>query len=433
MGAVKKKSIRKRILSVGFAAALIIFCVIYLTVLQKDVSGISLGKQTAERGDIQATVLTTGTLNPVTVVDIGSQVSGLVTALYADFNSHVEKGQALARLDPEPFEVRVKQAEASNRGAQADLEKAKINYDNAESKYERAKVLFDKALISIEEKETVESQYLSAKADVVSARSRLVQSKSALDSAKVDLSYTVIESPISGVVINRAINVGQTVAARFAAPTLFQIADDLTKMRVECNIREANIGMVRQGQEVEFTVDAYPGLPFNGRVSQVRFAPEQVQNVVSYITVVDVDNPDMKLLPGMTANITIAVGQAQDVLLVPNAALRFVPPSDLGLKLESGPGDAAEAGGPRAGGDLLPDGLTSEQWNAGLRSVWVREANGPLRMVLVRTGLTDTAKTEIRAVVQGELHEGDTVVTWAKTPESERLRKASSMRRGHFH
>ena len=433
MGIARKKSGRKKFVSIGFAASLIVFCVIYFTVLQKDVSGISLGKQTVERGDIGATVMTTGTLNPVTVVDIGSQVSGLVTALYADFNSRVNKGQVLAELDQTPFKVRVQQAEASLRSAEADLEKAKVSIDNAESKNERAKVLFDKSLISIEEKETVETQYLSAKADLVSARSRLVQAKAALESAKVDLSYTVIRSPISGVVINRAINVGQTVAARFEAPTLFQIADDLTKMRVECNIREANIGLVRQGQNVEFTVDAYPGTPFEGKVSQVRFAPEQVQNVVSYITVVDVENPDLKLLPGMTATITIGVGEAHDVLLVPNAALRFVPPSDIGLYLDSGNNPGERASGPNAG-ELLPDGLTNEQWNEGLRSVWVQDRNRRLRLVLVKTGLTDTAKTEIREVVKGQLRAGDTVITWAKTPESELERKASSMRRGrHFH
>lgn len=414
---------KKRILSVAFPTALAILGVLYFTAWRKEAAGFALGKSTVERGDVQATVKTRGPLNPVTVIDVGSQVSGLVSALHADFNSFVKRGQVLAELDQDPFLMRVKQAEADLKIARASLAKAEVSVRNLESQYKRATALFNKALVSTEERETVQADYLSSKADLAAAQSRLLQSEAQLEAAKVDLSYTLIKSPIDGVVIKRAINVGQTVAARFEAPVLFQIADDLTHMRVECKIRELDIGLVRRGQDVTFFVDAYPGVPFKGVISQVRYASEQVQNVVSYTTVADVENSDRRLLPGMTANVTIDVGSAHGVLLVPNAALRFIPPSDLAeMTGVDWNGETAVRGGPQeeqdypgaAGGSR---GVRYERGNM-IRSLWVQEPGGGIRLLLVRPGLTDTTRTEVREVVKGELREGDVVIISARTPET---------------
>ena len=277
------------------------------------------------RGDIEALVVTTGTLNPVKIVDVGSQVSGRIKNIYVDFNSKVKQGQVIAELDQEFFLTRVKQNEANFQSAKASLEKTKVNLENIKKQYERSLELFEKELISFETKENSETQYYSAKADVQSAEAGIKQAESQLESGKVDLEYTVIKSPIDGIVINRNINVGQTVAASFQAPVLFQIADKLDKMQVECSVDEADIGKVQEGQKVRFTVDAFPDENFSGRVIQVRYSPVTVQNVVTYTTIVQVDNPELKLRPGMTANASIVVGQASNALLVSNAALRFTP------------------------------------------------------------------------------------------------------------
>jgi HlyD family secretion protein len=427
---------QKRILSVAFPTALVVLSVLYFTVWRKDAAAFALGKTTVERGDVQATVKTRGPLNPVTVVDVGSQVSGLVSALHTDFNSHVKQGQLLAELDQDPFLMRMKQAEADLNMARAALAKAEVRVRNLESQYKRATALFDKAMVSIEEKETVQADYLSSKADLAAARSRLVQSEAQLEAAKVDLSYTAIKSPIDGVVIKRAVNVGQTVAARFEAPVLFQIADDLTHMRVECKIRESDIGLVKKGQLATFFVDAYPGVPFKGIISQVRYASEQVQNVVSYTTVADVDNSDLRLLPGMTANVTIDVGSARGVLLVPNAALRFIPPSDLAEMTEvDWNGETAVRGVSQEEQDYPVDPRASRpvRYERGemIRSLWVQEPDGGIRLNLIRTGLTDTTRTEVREVVKGKLQEGDVVIISAKTPETvEAARQALRNMRG---
>jgi HlyD family secretion protein len=431
---------KKRILSVAFPTALALLGVLYFSVWRKDAAGFTLGKTIVERGDVQATVKTRGPLNPVTVVDVGSQVSGLVSALHADFNSFVKRGQPLAELDQDPFLMRVKQAEAELKMARAALAKAEVNVRNLESQYKRATALFDKAMVSTEEKETVQADYFSSKADLAAAQSRLLQSEAQLEAAKVDLSYTVIKSPIDGVVIKRAINVGQTVAARFEAPVLFQIADDLTHMRVECKIRESDIGLVRGGQSVTFFVDAYPGVPFKGVISQVRYASEQIQNVVSYTTVADVENPDLRLLPGMTANVTIDVGSAHGVLLVPNAALRFIPPSDLAEMTDvDWSGETVVRGGPQEEEDYpgAPGGSRRVRYERGemVRSLWIQEPDGGIRLLLIRPGLTDTTRTEVRQVLKGELREGDVVIISAKTPETVEaarmaLRNMRGFRRG---
>jgi len=400
-------------------------------------------KKAIDKGNIEALVITTGSLNPVTTVDVGSQVSGKIDELYVDFNSRVKKGQVIAELDQAQFITRVRQNEANYQSAEASLVKTKVTLDNTKKKYDRAMNLFEKDLISFEEKEAIETQYYSAMADIQSSEARLEQAESQLDSSKVDLTYTIIKSPIDGVVINRRVNIGQTVAASFQAPVLFQIANDLSKMQVECSVDEADIGKVKEGQKVRFTVDAFPDENFTGKVSQVRYSPEIVQNVVTYTTIVEVDNPEMKLRPGMTATASVVTGEAKNVLRVPNSALRFNPslsPEEMRELMESmrqemreRRGDSSRPEGSSPGGDAHRQAAQrpgSGQHASGMRGfsmqgarmrqfarVWMEDESGKLKMAFVRTGVTDNNYTEI---VSGSLKEGQLVITGETSGQEDR-------------
>lgn len=416
----------KKKLFIGFILVVAVFIVLYFTVF-KSKNGESIGyqKEAITRGSIQALVDTTGTLNPVNIVDVGSQVSGKIEDIFVDFNSQVTAGQIIAKIDQELFITKVNQNEANYQSSVAALEKSKISLALAEKKLERSKELFEKKLISVEERENAEANYYNAKSDLQSAEARLAQSKSQLESSKVDLAYTIIKSPIDGVVINRNINVGQTVAASFQAPVLFQIANDLTKMQVECSVDEADIGKVEEGQKVTFTVDAFPNDRFRGSVKQVRYSPEVVSNVVTYTTIVEVDNPDLKLRPGMTATVSIVVGEARDKLLVPNSALRFTPNltqeqmralfAEMGRGRQSNGGQSSSLN-PQSG--QRPQGnvpSTARQFGEGIAAgrmqdmgrVWLEDENGKLKMVFFKTGVTDNIYTE---VVSGDLEDGQEVI-----------------------
>jgi HlyD family secretion protein len=277
------------------------------------------------RGDIEMAVTATGTVNPVTTVLVGTQVSGTIKNIYVDFNSPVKKGQLIARIDPALFEAQVNQARANLLAAKANLEKAEATSVDAKRTMERNKELLSKNLIAQSDFDTAETNYETADASVGAAKSQVAQSEAALSSAETNLFYTKIVSPVDGIVVSRNVDVGQTVAASFQTPTLFSIAQDLTKMQIDTNVAEADIGNVKFGQDVEFTVDAYPDTTFKGKVSQVRNAPIIVQNVVTYDVVINVDNPELKLKPGMTANVSIIVLIRKNVLKIPNAALRFKP------------------------------------------------------------------------------------------------------------
>lgn len=426
---------------------IIVGVIFSLTVLRHSANG-GIQYRTAKvtRGDIEAIVVTTGTINPVTLVDVGSQVSGKIAKIYVDFNSRVKKGDILAEIDQSSFLTRIKQAEANYQSAKASLERARVTMETSKKKYERALKLFEQKLISPEEKETAETNYFNAVADYQSALARLEQAKSQLESSRVDLSYTVIKSPIDGVVIKRNINVGQTVAASFQAPVLFQIANDLTKMQVECSVDEADIGKIKEGQKVRFTVDAFPEESFEGVVSQVRYAPEVVQNVVTYTTIVSVENPEMKLRPGMTATVSIIVGEARNVLRVPNAALRFRPQlspeemkkmfEELRAQRRSTSGNSASSSGrrpPFSGERGASQGERSakDKSRQGMAMVWVLEEGHKLRPMPVKTGVTGDEYTEI---VRGDLKEGDEVVIGTgASPRSSSSRSAtSSLRRSMF-
>lgn len=379
-----------------------------------------------DKGTVTALVDTTGTLNPVTIVDIGSQVSGKIEKINVDFNSQVKAGQVLAQLEQLNFQTKVQQNEANYSSSVAALEKSRVSLENSKKKYDRAKVLFEKELLSYEEFEAAETQYFSAKADLQSSEARLEQAKAQLDTSKVDLTYTIIKSPIDGVVINRAVNVGQTVAASLQAPVLFQVANDLTKMQVECSVDEADIGRVKEGQTARFTVDAFPDDRFSGVVKQVRYSPEVIQNVVTYTTIVDVDNPEMKLRPGMTATISIVVGEAKNAIRVPNSALRFQPPPEVlqamfeemrremqAKRAESGRADSQQEKRRPQGSFQMGQGFGRTGSRARDRArVWTLDETEKLKMVSIRIGVTDNTYTEVTG---GDLQEGMEVITGENT------------------
>ena len=277
------------------------------------------------RGDVEMAVTATGTVNPVTTVLVGTQVSGTIKNIYVDFNSPVKKGQLIAQIDPALFEAQVNQARATLLSAKANVEKADASEVDAKRSMERNKELVSKNLIAQSDFDTAETNYETAKASVSAAQAQVKQSEAALSSAETNFFYTKIISPVDGIVVSRNVDVGQTVAASFQTPTLFSIAQDLTKMQIDTNVAEADIGNVKVGEDVEFTVDAYPDITFKGKVWQVRNAPITVQNVVTYDVVIQVNNPELKLKPGMTANVSIIIAIKKDVLRIPNAALRFKP------------------------------------------------------------------------------------------------------------
>ena len=281
------------------------------------------------RGSVVDTVGATGTLQAVTTVQVGSQVSGTVQELYADFNSIVHKGQVIARLDPSLFQTQIDQQKANLIRAEADLERLKVSLDDAKVKLTRAQDLHARNLISQSDLETAQVAARSAEAQLRSQEAQVTQARASLGQSQVNLDHTIITAPIDGIVISRNVDVGQTVAASMQAPILYLLAADLAKMQVVASIDEADVGRIRPDQVVKFRVDAYPTEEFTGSVSQIRLEPVVVQNVVTYNTVIDVPNPQLKLKPGMTANVTIEIARADNVLRVPAAALRFRPTADM--------------------------------------------------------------------------------------------------------
>ncbi len=304
------------------------------------------------RGDIVDAVAATGTLEAVTTVQVGTQVGGIIQELYADFNSIVRKGQVIARLDPTLLQTNIEQQRANVTRSEADLDRLKVGLADAQQKLDRSKALFEKNLLPKTDLDTAQVNVQSAQAQIKSAEAALVQAKSQLNTAEVNLAHTVITAPIDGIVISRAVEPGQTVNAGMSAPTLYVLAADLTKMQVNANIDEADVGRMRPGQVVTFRVDAFPNDTFTGAVEQVRLQPTTVQNVVTYQTVIAVPNPQLKLKPGMTANVTIEVSRKSNVLRVPSSATRFRPTPEVfaALNQEMPPEARGGFGGRNAGG-----------------------------------------------------------------------------------
>jgi HlyD family secretion protein len=310
------------------------------------------------RGDVVDTVGATGTLQAVTTVQVGTQVSGTIQELRADFNSLVKKGQVLARLDPSLFQTQIEQARANLLRSQADLERLKVGLDDARTKQARAKELAGRQLLPQSELDAANVNVRAAEAQIRSSEAQVTQAQASLNQNQVNLAHTVILAPIDGLVISRNVDVGQTVAASMQAPTLFVLAADLTKMQVVANLDESDVGRIRPGQAVTFRVDAYPTDTFRGSVSQVRLNPIVQQNVVTYATVIDVPNDQLKLKPGMTANVNVEIARSSNVLRVPNAALRFRPTTEIYAAIGQTPPDPsqmrADNGGGRRGGDGAP-------------------------------------------------------------------------------
>ena len=363
---------------------------------------------TVTRGSVVEDVEATGAVEAVTTVLVGTQVSGTIESLHADFNSAVHKGQVIARLDPSLFQTQVAQAQATLTRVQADLERNRVDVADTERKLRRAQELFDRQLIPRTDLETAEANALQAQAAAKSAEAQIAQARASLNQAQVNLAHTVITAPIDGIVISRNVDVGQTVAASMQAPTLFVIAQDLTRMQVRASVSEADIGRIQPGQPVTFLVDAYPDETFSGSVTQVRLQPVVEQNVVSYTTVIDVPNPDLKLKPGMTATVTVEIARNDDVLRVPTAALRFRPTAEVFAAMGQAPPEPAErseAPVPTSG-----EGHDRKETAAHAR-VWVlRERH--LESMNVRIGVTDGTT---RAVLGGSLGEGDQIVTGVAT------------------
>lgn len=323
--------------------------------LRKSGKEVQVSSSPISRGSIVDSVGATGALEAVTTVQVGTQVSGTVQELYADFNSIVRKGQVITRLDPSLLQTQIEQARANLVRARSDVDRLSVAADDARTKLRRAEELSAKQLIPRSELETAQVNVRASDAQLRSAQAQVTQAEAALHQNEVNLQHTVIEAPIDGIVISRNVDVGQTVAASLSSPTLFVIAADLTKMKVSASIDEADVGRIRPKQLVRFRVDAFPNEEFLGIVSQVRLQPVVVQNVVTYATVIDVPNPELKLKPGMTANVTIEVSRRDDVLRVPNAALRFRPTAEIFAALGQTPSpdgqrpmlaDGATRGGP---------------------------------------------------------------------------------------
>jgi HlyD family secretion protein len=347
------------------------------------------------RGPIVSRISASGTLEAVTTVQVGTQVSGSVEMLYADFNSIVKKGQVLARLDQSLFQAAIDQARANLIRAEADRERLEVTLADARLKLERARELAGRRLIPQVELEAADVAVKSAGAQLRASDAQVTQARANLSQAEVNLQKTVITSPIDGIVIARNVDVGQTVAASLQAPTLFLIAADLREMKVNASIDEADLGQVREGQTVTFTVDAYPGETFEGKLAQVRLSPVVTQNVVTYAAIIAASNPDLRLKPGMTANVTVEVARRDHVLRVPAAALRFRPSDEVLAAL----GQAENL----ADASARPVGTSSRSGGA---AVWVYD--GGLHRVPVQTGLSDGSFTEI---VEGGLEEGSQVAT----------------------
>lgn len=356
-----------------------------------------------ERGDIVATVMASGTIHPLLTVQVGSEVSGTIQALYAGAESEVTKGQLLAKIDPDPFISKVKEAKANLEmarakvaTARAEVSRAEVQLQDARRTYVRFEALLKDGVVTEEERDLTLTKYETAKAELEAAEARyqlslaeLKQAQAALETAELDLEHTDIFSPVDGIVLTKEVDVGQTVAARFQTPVFFTIAHDLKEMEAHLDVNEADIGRIALGQPATFYVSAYPEQVFEAEVVGIRSLPKVTQNVVTYDVIIGVDNSELKLKPGMTANATIVVAEAKDVIKIPNAALRFKPPvPETANKQERG----AASGGSEGAEEAV---------------VYVPTGDGGIKSVPIETGITDDNFTEL---VSGDLKEGDRVV-----------------------
>lgn len=370
---------RKRYVVIGLA---VIVGVVFIGSINKAKHQVKYETQPIERCTITQVVEASGTINPVNTVSVGSTVSGLIKEIYVDFNSEVKKGQILAQIDPANFQASVDQATAQINNAESNLARLNAVMEMSKKTYTRYKNLYAKNFIAKSELDQAESDYLANLAQIKAQKSSIAQARATYNTAMTNLGYTRIVAPVDGTIIARKIDLGQPVAASFQAPELFTIAQDLTKMQIEVNVSEADIVKVKTGQDVTYMLDGYPDSNFKGKVTQVRISPTTVSNVVTYVVIVDVDNVDLKLIPGMTANVSIITEQKENVLCAPNVALKYTPETD-GQKYQT-------------------------------QGIWVMKKNKPQR-IEIEKGIGDDSKIEI---ISDKLNEGDLLITGSSNSKS---------------
>ena len=345
-----------------------------------------------ERGDIVSTVSATGNLAAVVTVQVGTQVSGTIQKLFVDFNSSVKRGQTIAQIDPALFNAQVEQSRGNYMNAQAGLQKAKADLIDAKRTLERNRQLVKDGIIAQSDFDAADTKCAEAVAGVKAAEGSVAQNRGAYSQAQTNLKYSIIKSPVDGTVVSRNVDVGQTVAASFQTPTLFTIAQDLTKMEIDTSVDEADISRVREGQPVTFTVDSYPERRFQGKVTQIRNSPVITQNVVTYVVVVGVDNKDLNLKPGMTANVSLETARKENVLKIPSAALRFKPKG--AKETAEAKTKPASAGSPRMRKEAS-------------QKVYTLDKEKKPVAVTIKTGISNDGQVEITA---GDLKENDEVI-----------------------
>jgi HlyD family secretion protein len=356
-----------------------------------------------ERGSIVSSVSATGSLAAVVTVQVGTQVSGTIQKLFVDFNAPVRKGQTIAQIDPSLFNAQVEQTKGSYLNAQANVEKAKADLADAKRALERNRKLLQDGIIAQGDYDTSENRCQMAAATLKAAEASVTQTRGAYTQAQTNLRYSTITSPVDGIVINRNVDIGQTVAASFQTPTLFTIAQDLTKMEIDTSVDESDISRVKVGQPVSFTVDAYPEIKFTGKVAQIRNAPITTQNVVTYVVVVSVNNKELKLKPGMTANVSIEIARRDDLLKLPSAALRFKPKGG-----KEGRADKPITAGAKPAAEQKPRKKDDGQ------QVFILGAENKPVPVKVKTGISNDGSVEL---VEGNLKENDEVIIEQNSPQ----------------
>jgi HlyD family secretion protein len=389
----------KRILWIATLVVLVAAGITYYIRVDVSAAPTQLTFDAVSRGDVVATVEATGTLQPLDTVQVGTQVSGTIASIGTDFNQLVKRGQVLATLDPAIFQTQIDQAKATVIRLESEVERAQVQYEDAALKLTRAEQLAAEQLLAQQEVDTARSTARVAQTALTGAKAQLNQAQAALTQANVNLSHTVIKAPADGIVLSRAVEVGQTVSASMQAPTLFIIARDLTRLELQARVDESDIGGVKPGAPVTFTVDAYPRREFTGKVRLVQLQPQTVQNVVTYTTVIDVPNDDELLKPGMTSTVSIQVERAANTLRVPAAALRFTPTEQV---LKEFP--AASVAG--SGDD--------QQGNRRRAAVW-QLVDGRLHRIPVRTGVSDGANV---AITTDALSEGASIITGVARSEA---------------
>lgn len=388
----------KRFFWIAGVVVLVAAAIFYYVRVDVSAAPTQLTFDAVSRGDVVATVEATGTLQPLDTVQVGTQVSGTIASIGTDFNQLVKKGQVLATLDPAIFQTQIDQAKATVIRLQAELERAQVQYEDALLKQKRAEQLGEAQLLAQQDVDTARSTARVAQTGLTGAKAQLTQAQAALSQAQVNLSHTVITSPADGIVLNRAVEVGQTVSAGLQAPTLFVIARDLKRLELQARVDESDVGGVEPDAPVTFTVDAYPRREFSGVVRLVQLQPQTVQNVVTYTTIIDVPNDDGRLKPGMTSTVSIQVARAANTLRVPAAALRFTPTEQVLKEFPSSdmPAASARASAPRADGERRRGG-----------AVW-QLVDGRLHRIPVRIGVSDGTQM---AITTDALQEGASIVT----------------------